>query len=240
MALYKYFKREPSVLPDPNGCLSKVIPSSSISEANKEVKPLLDTTQSVEPCMSAPVKLTRGHYHVFNEEEKAMIAKRAAEFGVTNTIRYFNKKFPDRELKESTVRTWTSNYKNELAAKKKRGEYLSITKLASKKRGRPLLLGEELDKQVRMYIQTLGSKGCPINTAIVMATATGIVKSHDSNLLSVNGGHIDITKHWGKNFLLRIGYVKRRANTKSKITPENFDILKSQFLFDIKTNGRNS
>ena len=79
------------------------------------------------------------------------------------------------------------------------------------------------------------SKGCPINTSIVMATALGIVKNHDSNLLSTHGSHIDINKHWGKNFLVRLGYVKRRANTKSKVTDENFELMKSQFLFDIRT-----
>ena len=62
------------------------------------------------------------------------------------------------------------------------------------------MLGEELDKQVQMYIKTLRSKGCPINTSIVRATALGIVKNHDSNLLSTHGGHIDINRHWGKNF----------------------------------------
>ncbi len=43
---------------------------------------------------------------MFTAEEKATIAKRAAEFGVTNTIRFFKEKFTDRKLKESTVRLW--------------------------------------------------------------------------------------------------------------------------------------
>ena len=38
-----------------------------------------------------------------------------------------------------------------------------------------------------------------------------------------------------ENFLVRLGYVKRRANTKSKVTDENFELMKSQFLFDIRT-----
>ena len=39
MALFKYFKREceQNNLPDPSGPLSKVVPSTSIEEANKEV-----------------------------------------------------------------------------------------------------------------------------------------------------------------------------------------------------------
>ncbi len=98
------------------------------------------------------------------------------------------------------MRTWTKVYKKELYTRKKQGKEMNVTKIVSKKRGRPLILGEELDKQVHMYVRTLGSNGCPINTAIVMATALGIVKSHNSNLLRCHGGHIDINKHWGKKF----------------------------------------
>ena len=233
MAMYKYFKKvnedsTSEMLPSPDGPLSVHVPSSSIAQANKEVKPLL------QPSTTKDTK-RRGHYYVFTETEKAEIAKRAAEFGVTSTVRHFNKKFTDRELKESTVRTWANRYKEELATRKKKGEDMAVAKLVSKKRGRPLTLGEGLDKQVQKYVAELRENGCPINTAIVMATAEGIVKSHDSNLLQCNGGHIDVNKHWAKNFLTRLGYVKRRANTKSKVDVESFESYKAQFLFDIQT-----
>lgn len=94
------------------------------------------------------------------------------------------------------------------------------------------MLGEELDKHVQKYVAELRQNGCPINTAIVMATAEGILKSRDSNLLQCNGGHININKHWANDFLTRIGYVKRRANTKSKVDVESFESYK---VFDIKT-----
>ncbi len=57
-----------------------------------------------------------------------------------------------------------------------------------------------------------------------------IVKNRDSN-----GVYIEINKHWGNFFLARLGYVKRRGNTKSKVSVEKFELLKSQFLFDIKS-----
>lgn len=56
-----------------------------------------------------------------------------AEFGVTSTVRNFNKKFTDLELKESTVRTWANQCKEELATKKKKGEDMTVVKLVSKK-----------------------------------------------------------------------------------------------------------
>ena len=83
------------------------------------------------------------------------IAKRAAEMGVTNTIRHFQKDFQDRPLKESTVRTWINKYKKELAERRRSGSELDIKKLPNLKRGHPLLLGEFLDNQVKEYIRSL-------------------------------------------------------------------------------------
>ena len=103
------------------------------------------------------------------------------------------------------------------------------------KRGRPLLLGEELDKQVQAYLAELRSNGCPINTAIAIATAHGIVKDADNNLLSENGGHINLTKDWAKYLLQRMNYVKRCGSSTAKVAVENFVQVKAQFLFDIAT-----
>ena len=73
---------------------------------------------------------------------------------------------------------------------KNSGKEVVVRELIDNKRGRPLLLGEEMDEQVRAYISELRANGCPINTAIVIATGQGIVKDYDSNLLSENGGHL--------------------------------------------------
>ena len=58
--------------------------------------------------------------------------------------------------------------------------------------------------------------------------------SIDSNLLASNGGHISLTKDWGKNLLHRMGFVKRRASTKAKVSVTDFEEIKAQFLLDIK------
>ena len=103
---------------------------------------------------------------------------------------------------------------------------MDVTKLPERRRGRPLLLGVELDRQVQSYLTSLRKNGAVVNTAIVMACAEGIVRSKDSNLLSSNGGHIFLTKDWAKSLLRRMGLVKRRASTKSKVSVENFKELK--------------
>ena len=227
MTLYRYFKQEETSLPSPNGSLSKIVPSTSISIVNREVKTLIEEA-------GTPGSKKRGIYQIFTGEEKAKIAKRAAEMGVTNAIRHFKKEFVDRPLKESTVRTWMNQYRSQLKLKKQSGSEVTVESLDHKKRGRPFLLGEELDHQVQAYIKCLRENGAVINTQIVMAVAEGIVKSHDSNLLRVNGGHIACGKSWAKSLLSRLGYVKRRASTKMKVLPSDFEACKSQFLFDVK------
>ena len=60
----------------------------------------------------------------------------------------------------------------------------------------------------------------------------GLVLNKDANLLAENGGHISLTKHWARYLLSRMGFVKRRANTKSKVSVEQFNELKELFLLD--------
>jgi len=55
-----------------------------------------------------------------------------------------------------------------------------------------------------------------------MAAAEGIVKLHDANLV-VDGGPIMITKHWARYLLTTMHSVKRRGNTKAKVSNPNFD-----------------
>ncbi len=149
MALFKYFKPALSLLPKPDGPLSFIVPSTSIELANKEVKHELDKQQAEKGKPAA--KRARGIYENFTPEEKCAMGKRAAEFGVTASLRHFSKKYPDRYFKESSIRTWRDKYLRELAKKKTNGEEVAVTTLPNKKRGRPLLLGEELDQQVQLY-----------------------------------------------------------------------------------------
>ena len=96
------------------------------------------------------LKPTRGEYGFFTPEEKARIARCAMESGVTRAMRNLLNEFPGCSLKkESSVRLWMNKYKDHLKRNKVSGEQQPIT-IANKKRGRPLLLGEELDKQVKL------------------------------------------------------------------------------------------
>ena len=243
MSLLQYFKLKRSVLPNPNGPLARVMPSSSIAMANEAVKNAIskttdtssDTSEDTSKALNASLK-GRGPYVQFTPEEKARIGKWAAQYGVASTTRHFKRFFSDREVKESSVRTWRNKYLNELGKRKHAGEKMDITELSDKKRGRPLLLGEELDSQVQSYVLDLHCNGAVINSSITIAVAQAIVTNYDSNLLSENGGHIILTKSWAKYLLRRqrLGFVKRQCSTKAKVSASNFAWLQEQFGYDAR------
>ena len=103
-----------------------------------------------------------------------------------------------------------------------------VQELPGKKRGRPLLLGDQLDKQLRDYIVYLRSHGCIINAHVV------IIMGKDSNLPYSNGGSLVPTKDWARNILNRMGMVRQRGSTKAKVLVENFDQVERLFLLDVK------
>ena len=164
-----YFKPKETVLPPANGSLSKVVPSSSIQMANQMVSKVIGDGEA----KSSGLRPTRGGYGFFTPEEKARIGKCAMEFGVTRAMRNLSKEFPGRSLKESSVRLWMNKYKDHLNRNKVSGEQRPIT-IDNKKRACPLLLGEELDEQVKLYITALRNNGAVVNSAIVTACAEGL------------------------------------------------------------------
>lgn len=107
----------------------------------------------------------------------------------------------------------------------------------AKKRGRPSALTAELTEELKSYVSEIRKAGGTVNTSIVIAAGTGLLEQSDPTSLECNGGSISLKKSWAKYFLGKMDFVKRKkrkATTKSKITVTNFDILKEQFLLDIK------
>ena len=227
MSILKYFKRvdngscsNTNTLPDPEGPLSTSVPSEAIATANKRVRDVLDKSSDGK-------KSQRGSYQILTPAQKLLIGQRAAEFGTTAAIKCFAKKYPELSLKETTVRRLKNQYQDELHVKQ---EVPTAEAFAGKKNGRPLMIGEELDKQVQEYITYMRSTGTTVNTAVVIACAEGILMHEDTNLLT----RVDLSKGWAQYLLKRMGYVKRKATSKAKITVDNFAEIKEDFLLEVK------
>ena len=71
-------------LPDPNGELSKVVPSSSIEVTNGVVRQAREKLQQ-----------PRGPYISLTPAQKYAIGQKAAENGIAPALCYFAKSFPD-------------------------------------------------------------------------------------------------------------------------------------------------
>lgn len=105
-----------------------------------------------------------------------------------------------------------------------------------KKQGRPLLLGDEIDEKVSLYIARQRSKGAVITRFTVTAIGRAIVMKRNKQLLSSDfGGIINLTKQWTQSILHCMKYVKRRGSTKVHVTDDVFRKLKDGFLDEMKT-----
>ena len=98
------------------------------------------------------------------------------------------------DLKESTIRGWFSMYQKRLDSFRKEGKPLMVSVLSEISRGRPLLIGSELEEQVKLFVGELRSSRAVVNSTIVRAAARGIILAKDANLLEENGGGINLTK----------------------------------------------
>ena len=160
MALHCYFKPISSKFPDPNRPLSNKMPSVAIREANKSVE---------QATKNGSKKRSREKYGSFTSTQAAQVAKFAVDHGNQTAILRHSKEF-HVEIKDSMLSTWKSKYCNAIKECQKEGKYaesgeIVVTSLPSKKRGRPLLIGKELDKQVQSYVcATRDGKGAVTTT----------------------------------------------------------------------------
>ena len=78
------------------------------------------------------------------------------------------------------------------------------------------------------------ASGTMINSNIVIGIGRGIILKTSKLLLNDHGEPLNLSKEWAKSVLRRMGYSKRRANSKSKLLLSDFIQLKTQFLLDLK------
>ena len=110
---------------------------------------------NVDGSSSIDSRGPRGPYNVLTPAQKYKIGKKAAEIGTTAAMRYYSKHYPELLLKGTSVRRFKTNYQADLKERLKMPEEDSegtVRELVPKKRGRPLLIGEKLDGQVREYV----------------------------------------------------------------------------------------
>ena len=179
-------------------------------------------------------KKKQGNYSKFSPKDKATIRRYTSKNGVPKALRYFKEK----ELKESTVRDWKKAYELNLWEKRKSMEpekAVIVSTSDGRKRGRLPLLGTKLDLILQEGIVAMRGRGTSIGSSTVIGIGRGILLKHENSSLHEFGGPITLNKDWTIGVLRRMQFTKRRANSKSKVLPSNFDETKEQFLLDIRS-----
>ena len=207
MSLLRYFSRTAS-LPS-----SESVPSltpEALREANKRVASIVTGMDEAGPT---PKKT----YSSYSAEDHARIGRYAAEHGPTKALQHFT-------VPESTARLLKKQYLAELNDWRQNSATIpEVTRLPTKPRGRPLLLGSTLEDQVKEYVTALRATAGVVNTAIVLAAAEGIVAATERSLLRQHGGSLVLTKAWAKSLLIRMGFVKRKGSTSAKLPVPEFE-----------------
>ena len=99
--------------------------------------------------------------------------------------------------------------------RKRRAEKDSTVATLSKMRGRPTLLGINLDRKVQVYLRKIREG---VNRVSVTA-ATGILLKYGRTKLAEYGGPVLLNKHCPRLPPEPMGFVQRRATTESTQKP---------------------
>ena len=218
MSLLKYFK--------PVDKLPTVeetrLPAQAVSAVNSAVERALGSADV--DC----VKRKRKYMKTFTGEDRAKVRQYAAENGVTRA----QSQFKAMNLSEITICHFKKMYLAEVCKRTKTGDAKEVTNLEFAKCGHKVILGEQLDAEVRQYIQRLRDNGTSISTALVQAAAEGYLLGRDRTVLVQYGGHVSLTMDWACSILIRMGYVKRKDTTKAntKLPKCVYLRLKASFL----------
>ena len=70
----------------------------------------------------------------------------------------------------------------------------SDEELLTKERGRPFLLGKDLDEKVQLYLKKTRKGGGMVSAGATMAAARGIVLKLNQSLLAEFGGRVRLSK----------------------------------------------
>ena len=93
-----------------------------------------------------------------------------------------------------------------------------VTLLPMKKRGRPVLLGEVLDRKVQKYLVRVRDGGGVILARIAMAAARGILMSCSRSRLVEFGGDIQLNRQWAYSLLRRNELCQTKGNNSQEQT----------------------
>ena len=143
------------------------------------------------------------YFQRYTPDLRAKMAKYACQHGAQAASNYYSVKL-GKKVNKSTIHSIKLAYLKRVKENKGDSSDDDITELPLKKRGRPLLLGKNLDKQVQLYLRKMRENGGVVTASVVVAAARGIAMSRDRTQLAEFDGHIQLTRQWAYHLLSRM------------------------------------
>ncbi len=134
------------------------LPPNVAQQVNQAVEKAIDRA----PNAAEGRAKKRNYTTVFMPEDRAVIGRYAAENSNAAAVKKFR---ASHSVGESTVRSFKNKYLEEVRKRRVPGvKYEQVTRLPGHKRGRKVLLGEELYGKMSKYFEALRSAGTPIGS----------------------------------------------------------------------------
>ena len=161
----------------------------------------------------------------YKGEGKMKTAKCANIYGDATAVRQYKSDFP--KITESTVRGWLMKFRTEMKRKVPLEEIV-----LSNKRRIPLLLPEELEAKLRVFINNQRKAGGTINRHTLCGILMGLIKSN----LARYGNLLEfvVIDGWLNYLYKRMNLVQRFVTTsRPTVTKELWLEVQTTFLYDI-------
>ena len=84
------------------------------------------------------------------------------------------------------------------------------------KKGRKVLLGEEIDEKLQLYLTALQNNGGGVSAHLAMTAAKGFILALNWGALAQYGGHVNITRHWAYSLFQRMKFFTEKSYHLSK------------------------
>ena len=160
----------------------------AIAEANQEIQVELNSTKK------------HGEYKKYTPAQCSAIGKYSFLHGAAAVAKPFSK-LCGSEINDSTVKSIKKAYLEELRKRPRSENSEDITAIPTKKRGRKLLLGEDLDMKVQVHLRKVRKGGFTVSARIVLSAAQGILLKRNFSPLVQNGKPVDLNKFWAHSLM---------------------------------------
>lgn len=114
--------------------------------------------------------------------------------------------------------------------RKKIKDAQSVAIWPAKKRGAPLKVGLEVEKELLRVLEDLAAAGCDITELIIRSNVRAIMEADCPDKLLAHGGEITIKRSWSQSFCRREDFVTRVKTTDTLKKPSNYEAVKEAFL----------